>query len=245
MDTYSRKQWMQIRCWPKTPRDRCPFLFKEQREIMETTRLTRFNRKVLQKKTRLLGLTIAQLTILAVVMSGGTAALIVTHHQSMPTTTPNTITSESDNPSPKSYSSTSQLTPPQSTNSTQSNTSKPNASSDAGSTLDKYGCATNIPSHDQCVKNAIVLWCNSQISQPALDFNNATLQARSAYNTVMNEWQIEQYKTPHSPYSEYLTDATNKFNAIYEPAYSTYTAKVQSLKSQGCSLQYPSHESPG
>jgi hypothetical protein len=146
---------------------------------------------------------------------------------------------------PKSVNA--QNAPTASTPSPQSSTSsKPaNTTSDSGSTLDKYGCATNTPSYSQCVKNAVASWCNAQVSAPSSAFNSATLQARAAYNSVMNEWESAQYSPAHSPKSEYLADATSKFNAIYEPAYSTYFAKAQSLNSQGYSLQYPSHESPG
>lgn len=138
-----------------------------------------------------------------------------------------------------------QSTPAQSTPTQSNNTSKPSITTDLGSTLDQYGCATNTPSYNQCVQNKIQLWCNNQVSDPASAFSSATTQARSAYNSVMNEWESAQYLTTHSPKSEYLADATSKFNAIYEPAYSTYFAKVQSLNSQGCNLQYPTHESAG
>lgn len=212
--------------------------------------LKKFNQSVLNNKTPLLGFTVIQLIILSLVIGGGTAAIILNRQQEPVTkdTSPSLPTHVTENTDATQTNANPTATTPQST--TQNNsrtqvTTKSNNTSDVGSSLDQYGCVTNIPSYSQCVSNAKARLCNSQESGPALAFSTATIQARAAYNSVMNDWQSAQYLPTHNPYSEYLDDAQMKFNAIYEPAFTTYSAKIQSLNSQGCSFAYPAHESPG
>lgn len=76
---------------------------------MKITKLKKFNRTVLRKKTPLLGFTILELFILWVVISGGMAAVILTRHQS-PTTVQDTSTSQ-----PTYKPKTQATTPTQST----------------------------------------------------------------------------------------------------------------------------------
>lgn len=224
--------------------------------------LKKFNKSALKKKTPLLGFTVLELFILFVVISGGTTAIVVNRYQQTPKqdTSANLPTYETNN----SGQSTIKIAEPDQTaptdtapNNSQNNAQQkptntaPSSSNNTGH-LDEWGCyvpamtpSTDMSNYYQCIRTKKALWCNDQISSPASTFNTAVLQARAAYNSVMNEWEIAQYQTPHNPKSEYLADATAKFNAIYNPAYSTYFTKVQSLNSQGCSLQYPSHESAG
>ncbi|MGB4768116.1 MAG: hypothetical protein WBP22_02555 [Candidatus Saccharimonas sp.] len=187
-----------------------------------------------------------QFLLMFVVIIGGTAGVIASQHRQPATkdTSTHRPTNETDT---KAALPKEDIIPQDNTQQSTSsqNSTNPTGTNDLGSTLDQYGCATNTPSYSQCVKNAKALWCDTQVSAPSSVFNSATLQARTAYNTVMNEWEVMQYKTVHSPKSEYLADASNKFNTLYEPAFSTYTTEVQSLNSQGCSIAYPVHESPG
>lgn len=226
-------------------------MIKRQKKLLNNTMLGKFYRGVLRKKTPLFGFTILQLSILFIVINVGvaSAALLVykpSTNASMEAASTSENMSRTQSSSQANSNTPNQETSTQPTNATQStNSPKSNTSSDSGSTLDQYGCATNTSSYNQCVQNKKQLWCNSQVSEPASAFSSATTQARAAYNSVMNEWESAQYTTPHSPKSEYEADATSKFNAIYEPAYSTYYSKVQSLNSQGCSLQYSAHESAG
>lgn len=223
-------------------------MIKKQKNYSSNTRIkariSKFYRSVLQKKTSLLSLTVFQLLILLLVINGGVAAIVMARHHS-PVAVQDTSSNDSTN-IPESKPDIPKPSTPSTPSSQGSTSAKPtNTTSDSGSTLDQYGCATNTPSYNQCVQNKRQLWCNGQISEPASAFSSATTKARAAYNSVMNEWESAQYQPTHSPKSEYVADATAKFNAIYEPAYSTYSAKVQSLNSQGCNLQYPSHESAG
>jgi hypothetical protein len=209
-------------------------------------RITAWFRKIMARKfTKPVALVGAFVVILAL---GAIAGIIQASNSSRPVSQQSGINAEVPQ-SPQSVS-TNSVNQKQTTNATPSNSPQQrsttqNTTSDSGSTLDQYGCATNTPSYNQCVQNKRTSWCGTQVMTPSSTFNSATLQARTAYNTVMNEWEIMQYKPVHSPKSEYLADATSKFNAIYEPAYNSYFDEVKSLNSQGCTLQYPSHESPG
>lgn len=220
----------------------------------QTQNTTKQNKRLSGSKIRLpfkLTRWTAIIAVSILLTSADITALVIQRAQNdtikpSPETTSLSNPTQSSKPQLDTASEPTKTTPPQPTTTTQSgNSTKSNTVYGSASTLDQYGCATNTPSYSQCVQNKRQLLCNDQVSAPASAFSSATIQARATYNSVMNEWEIAQYQTPHNAKSEYLADATAKFNAIYEPAYNSYFAKVQSINSQGCNLSYPTRESPG
>lgn len=96
---------------------------------------TRFNRSVLQKKIRLLGLTALELTIIFIMTSSGVTALVATRHQSSLSASSSTNTrSPSAKPQTHTKQTDAQSTSPSST--------PPTSSSSSGSTATKSPAPT-------------------------------------------------------------------------------------------------------
>lgn len=205
--------------------------------------LKKLELSVLGKKTPLLGFTVLQLLILFVVISSGSAAVLVSQRQQPATQGTGTDSS--------SYETGTRTTTPTINTVPQNNTqegsspqsSATNRTSTTNSNLpDQYGCIPQTSGYDSCVKaakqNALTLSCDSQAKTAGDTYSAAEDQAQAAYNTVMAEWNTvkDQPYYTHSPYDEYATDAKTKYNAIQKPAYATYVNTLNSLNAQGCNV---------
>lgn len=210
---------------------------------MKKTWLKKLNRSLLKKKTPLLGFTILQLFILFVVISGGTATILVSQHQKQ--AAPDTSTALPTNAADTKTTAPTISTAPQgnSTNSSNTQSSTKTTSSKASANLpDQYGCIPQTSGYDSCVKaakqNAFTQSCDSQAKTAGDTYIAQSAPAQAAYDAVMAEWNAvkDQPYYTHSPYDEYATDAKTKYNAIERPAYTTYVSTINSLNAQGCNV---------
>lgn len=211
---------------------------------MRKNRFKKFYSNVLKKKTPLLGFTVLESSILLVVISGGTAAVVANRYMQAPED--NTVISE-----PISEIGTNKVPSSTLDTDTQSNTqeSTPQQNSANGSTTpavnpnslpDEHGCVPQSSGYQDCVKyakkNALTLWCGEQSKKASDTFRPASDKAQEAYDEVMAEWDKVKnlpYYQRH-PYEQYAADAKTKYNAIFKPAYATYVSKINSLNTQGC-----------
>lgn len=167
----------------------------------------------------------------------GAAALTV--HAKKPQTVVLKQTSSTNKPVSKP--TTTAPTPDSNSTPTQPVTSPGSSTSESGSSESQQNSATDQALNSALSQLSFQITCGQQAGNAFNTYSNALAQAgstyTSTYNTEVDNWEAEEGTTNAPPVdlqNDFWDDATSAYNAIADPAWTTYSNIASSLTSQGC-----------